>query len=317
MARPLDPATLVPESLARRLAGRDADAADGGITGAAWLRALPGLVASACERWELRVDGGSWHGRTALVVPVRRADDSAAVLKVAWPHPRTRHEHLALRAWAGRGAVRLLAADPASSTLLLERLDPATDLTGVPTEQACTTIGELLAELDHAPLPQVDGASARLAALVAPPGGPPAPGRGSLPRRFVDQARVLAHDLLADPADARLVHADLHAGNVLRGGAERPVGAWVAVDPQPLVADPAYAVWPALHHRWDEVRDDPRWEIRCRLGWVCDAAGIDEDRARAWALVRTVAATLDSPASGPGSDLTAAVTLLKALQPGA
>ena len=45
--------------------------------------ALPALVDRLLTRWELEVDGGVLHGCVALVVPVRRADGQAAMLKVS------------------------------------------------------------------------------------------------------------------------------------------------------------------------------------------------------------------------------------------
>lgn len=310
--------TLVPSSFVDLVAGRAPEGGssqgDGGIDGDTWLRRLPRLVEDQLARWELRRDGPSRHGVCALVVPVRRSDGGQAVLKVTWPHAGSRHEHLALRAWGGQGAVRLLAAAPADHALLLERLDPDVDLTGEPIDEACTRIGQLLRRLDRPALPRLDTLSAQSEALQVRLREPcPA-----VPRRFVEQARSLAADLGADPGiDDRLVHTDLHYENVLRGGTDRPQE-WVAIDPKPLAADPAYAVWPTLHNRFDEaVAGDVAWEVHCRLGWVCGAAGIDEDRARSWAIVRTVDQAVEIARADPRADLTAQVTLLKALQPGA
>ena len=46
----------------------------------------------------------------------------------------------------------------------------------------------------------------------------------------------LLRDLPRSGGDARLLHTDLHAGNVL--AAEREP--WLAIDPKPFVGDPAY-----------------------------------------------------------------------------
>ncbi|MDO5711995.1 MAG: aminoglycoside phosphotransferase family protein, partial [Micrococcales bacterium] len=223
-------------------------------------------------------------------------------------------EHLALRAWSGNGAVRLLAAYPADHALLLERLASDRDLSMEPIDEACTRVGELLRRLDRPPLPQLDTLSAATAGLLQRLRQPcPA-----VPRRFLEQARSLARELVTDPGvDERLVHTELHFKNVLAGGSQRP-GEWVAVAPRPLAADPAYAVWPVLHNRWAEaLAGDVGWEVRCRLGWTCDPAGIEQERARSWAIVRTVHLAVRLADEDPRVDLTAQVTLLKALQPGA
>jgi len=46
-----------------------------GDNAAAWLAALPGLVAEFLDRWTLRLDGSGWHGYESLVLP----DDLAAL----------------------------------------------------------------------------------------------------------------------------------------------------------------------------------------------------------------------------------------------
>lgn len=304
---------LVPPTFAATISGRRPDPQ---ISGDDWLRRLPRLVGDAMDRWELTPDGASLHGQCALVVPVRRRGGVAAVLKVTWPHPEARHEHLALRAWNGRSAVRLLAADPATWTMLLARLDADTDLVTTPIEDACTTIGTLLAALERPGLPQLDRLSELLATFLQEPAHP------ALPRRFVEQARSLGRDLAGDDdVEPSLLHTDLHYENVLavpgsgrREAVEGGAAAWRTIDPKPMSGDRAYEVWPALHNRWDEIDGDAKWETGCRLGWICDAAGIDENRARAWAIIRTVrTATWQAEL---GADLTRWITLLKALQPG-
>ncbi|GAB47459.1 aminoglycoside phosphotransferase family protein [Mobilicoccus pelagius] len=268
------------------------------------MRALPRLVRGALARWELSVDGATRHGQCALVVPVRLRDGTAAALKVGWPHAESRHEHLALRAWDGRGAVELLAADPARGTLLLARLDPDRDLAGVDITEACTTIGTLLRRLDRpaiAQVPRLSGWAQRVAAFDSPTAA-------QVPRRFVQQARATARDLLTDDVDGRLVHTDLHYANVLDG----PEG-WTAIDPKAMSAEPEFGVWPALHNRWDELGHEIAWGVHSRLGWICDAAGLDEDRARGWALVRTVVDAVDAAEEDDADRLTRRITLAKAL----
>jgi streptomycin 6-kinase len=108
------------------------------------------------------------------------------------------------------------------------------------------------------------------------------------------------------------VHTDLHYANVL-AGQRQP---WLAIDPKPLAAEPAYAVAPALWNRWEEAvaSSDVRGALRRRLSVVCDHGGIEEDRARAWTIVREVQNALWA---GSGREaaarVTVAVTILKAM----
>jgi streptomycin 6-kinase len=297
---------VVPASLVTLLRGRPAE---GYLSGDDWLDRLPGLVHESLSRWDLTPDGKAMHGVCALVLPVRRTTGEAAVLKVGWPHPEARHEHLALQLWGGRGAVRLLAADPASWAMLLERLDPDRDLHAVPVDEACAVIGGLLRQLDRPATPQLASLTGAVDRLVAALASPP-PG---IPRRFVEQALSLAPDLVRDGrADARMVHTDLHYANVL-AGQRQP---WLAIDPKPLAAEPAFAVAPALWNRWEEAvaGHDVRGALRRRLAVICEHGGIDEDRARAWTIVREVQNALEA---GSGREaaarVTVAVAILKAM----
>lgn len=119
-----------------------------GADGRDWADGLLALAAASADRWGLRLDGPPAHGVVGLVLPVRRADGSRAVLKLQRVDEETAGEPLALRAWNGRGAVRLLDHDPATGSMLLERLDPARSLLAVPDDRAATLVlADLLAEL--------------------------------------------------------------------------------------------------------------------------------------------------------------------------
>lgn len=299
---------LVPDSFSELVTGREPEPH---ISGDLWLTQLPRLVEESLAQWDLTLDGDSMHGMAALVLPVRRRDDSAAVLKVTWPHKDAQHEHLALQHWGGRGAVRLLAANPARWTMLLERLNGGRDLHDVPVDEACTVIGTLLHQLDHEALPQLERLSTQAADMAQKfASAPPA-----IPRRFVQQARALLSDLETDAAiDSRMVNTDLHYGNIL-AGQRQP---WLAIDPKPLAADPAFAVTPALWNRWAEAiaSGDLRAHLRRRLSIICASAGLDEERARAWSIVREVQMGLWAIKVDDGVELTKAITILKAMQPG-
>lgn len=303
------------------------------VDGDTWLAHLPGTVADAMDRWQLVRDASAplRSGYTALVVPVLRPRGDAGVLKVGWPHPEADHEHLALRAWGGRGAVHLLAADPATATLLLERLDADQDLTCGSVLETTETLGGLVRLLDRRATPWAPRLSdhlVRVAERLDRFGVDPAAAR-AFPRRMVQQAASIARDLLSEgagrcdapaghPLDRRLVHTDLHQANVLW----RPdPGEWVAIDPKVMAADPHWAVAPALWNRWDAVRaaHDARVHLQLRIALLCDAADLDEERARAMTIVRLVdnaveAARTAGPDAAEWADK--AVTIVKAAQPG-
>ena len=287
------------------MAGRDE-------TWAAWVASLPGLATSVLEEWELTRDGIAQHGYVGLVLPVTTRDGTPAVLKISFPDEETEHEHLALQHWRGRGAVRLLRADPRRRALLLERLHYQ-QLTDVWDLEACEIVAGLYAELHVAAPPQLRLLSdacrrweLRLAAL---------PRSSPVPHRLVDQARALARDLADDPeTDGRLVHTDLHYLNVLAADREP----WLAIDPKPMSGDPHVEPAPMLWNRWDDVVATGRVRdaVRRRFHTLVDTAGLDEDRARAWVVLREVVNAVES-LDEPEADedwLTTSITVAKAVQ---
>lgn len=277
---------------------------------------VPPAVEQLLHDWDLRPDGAPWSGDTSMLLPVLRrgvpVGAARAVLKVSTERAAPASTaHVVLRRWGGDGAVRLLAADPARRVLLLERLDRATDLSSVDLFTACEEIGRLLARLAVPAVPQLPTLSGQLAVIGRALERPPA----AVPRRFVDRARSLAVDLAADPdIDARVVHSDLHDAHVLAGGRS----AWTAIAPAAISGDVAYGVAPVLWHRWDAAArtHDVRNHLRFRIDAVCDTAGVDPARARAFAEIRLVhRAVLQAGGVDGGSDAaTATVTALKAMQ---
>jgi streptomycin 6-kinase len=284
--------------------------ADGGRDEAwgRWLAGLPRLVRDVLDEWALAVDGTPVHGHTALVVPVL-AEGRPAVLKIVWPHDEALHEALALQHWHGRGAVRLLRADPRRAALLLERLSTE-DLTGAWDVEACEVVGGLYGLLHVPAPPQLAHLSTYVERWTDELVGF---GRtGVLPRRIVEQSVHLGRAFATDPStNGVMVHGDLHYGKVLAG--ERQP--WLAIAPQPVSGDPHYEVAPLLGTRWDEVvaSGDVRGTVRRRFHAVVDAAGLDEQRARDWVIVRETHATMWA-AGEDGDRASVAVAVVKAVQ---
>ncbi len=247
-------------------------------------------------------------GWTAVVHPVvrRGAEGDPLVLKVGWPHVESAQEHLALRAWGGRGAVRLVAADPSRGALVLERLDASRDLETVDIDDACAAIGGLYREL-HVPAPP----TIRTLAAYLDPYLTKLRQRTDVPRRVTSRVTGLARDLLAEPAPKVLLHTDLHFQNVL--AAER--APWLAIDPKPLAGHAGYELHPLLRNRFDELGTGAamRWSVRHRLEVTCDSAGLDEEVARLWCIVRCGVEILWAAVDGDEVELSKNLTLLKAL----
>ncbi|MFF8906452.1 aminoglycoside phosphotransferase family protein [Streptomyces olivaceoviridis] len=248
-----------------------------GAAGRAFIAALPDLAAEFLRRWRLTLDGPSMNGVSALVLPVVRADGLRAVLKLQLTDKESVGEPVALRVWDGDGAVRLLDHDPATGTMLLERLDESRMLAGLgDTREAVLVMARLLAHLTSFPAPPGlrrlgDIAEAMLERTPWALERVPDPGA----RRIVADCAAAVREVVHEPGD-RLLHWDLHDENVL--AADR--ADWLAIDPKPLAGDPGFELWPALHNRFDAA------EVRWRFDAMTDVLGLDRARARAWTLGR-------------------------------
>jgi streptomycin 6-kinase len=286
--------------------------ADRGEAWSAWVERLPGVVRGLLEEWELSIDGPAGHGYCAVVHPVRTPAGRPAVLKVGFPDRESEHESLALQHWHGDGAVLLLRADPHRRALLLERLHDET-LTELWDVEACQVVGELYGRLHVRALPQLRRLSAELGEWRRELEG--LSRSAPVPRRLVEQSLAIARDLAVDEAtDGTLVHGDLHYENVLAADREP----WLAIDPKPLSGDPHFEPAPMLWNRWDEVvaSGDVRDAVRRRFHTLVDIAGLDEDRARDWAVLRVVLNAvweIEDPEPDAG-EITRSITIAKAVQ---
>ena len=91
---------------------------------------------------------------------------------------------------------------------------------------------------------------------------------------------------------------------------------WLVIDPKPVNGDPHYEIAPMLWNRWRTGRD-VREGVRRRFHTLVDAAGFDEDRARAWVVVRMVHNAMWALQDGPRADpgwLTTCISVAKAVQ---
>lgn len=262
----------------------EAQATYGGEAGREFIAGLPALAGRLLERWELRRTGPGMHGVAALVLPVERADGTRAALKLQPVDEETVGEPVALRAWDGAGAVRLWEHDPASGAMLLERLDERRPLTAVAERDAREAVGVvagLLARLTATPAPAgLRGLGAMAAGMLEDvPGalGRLADGRDR--RVLADCAAALA-EVAGEPGD-RLLHWDLHYGNVLggRGGGREE---WLAIDPKPLAGDAGFELLPAIANNF------AAGEVRWRFDLLTEVVGLDRERARAWTLGRVL-----------------------------
>ena len=227
------------------------------------LDALARIAREAALEWGVELGEPFALARFSFVAPA--GED--AVLKVIPPEDDEADEEAdALALWAGDGAVPLLRHDRARRALLLGRARPGTDLASVPEEEAtaiAVEVGLRLWRAARGPFRWI----------------------GDHVPRWLDNAEghellPLARGLYAslEPGRATLVHGDFHHHNILDAG-----GRYLAIDPKPYLGEPEFDVpsflWNPLSYRMTPTATERRLAAFA-------AAGLDEERMRAWSVIR-------------------------------
>jgi streptomycin 6-kinase len=248
----------------------------------AWLVRLPELVQGLAGRWSLELgtpfDGH--EGCCSWVAPVRRADGSAAVLKLGMPHMEGAHELEGLRFWQGDPTVRLLEADDELNAMLIERCTPGTSLAELPGLEQDRVIAGLLRRLWR--VPEAPHPFRPLSAMTAAWSLETLADSARWPDAgLVHEGLRLFRELPRSASSEVLLATDLHAGNVLRAE-RRP---WLVIDPKPFVGDPAYDATQHLVNWTERLARNPMGTIRR----FADLLGLDPERIRLWTFARAVA----------------------------
>ncbi|MBY0441146.1 MAG: aminoglycoside phosphotransferase family protein [Mycobacteriaceae bacterium] len=272
----------------------------GTVSGRGWLDRLPERVANLTTRWELRLSAPFSGGSCSWVAPAHLPDGASVVLKLSWPHREAAGEAEALRLWDGNRAVRLLRADPQQHALLLERCDPGQPLGSahhLSAEERLLIAAGILGKLWQTPVPArsnlerlsdvtaewADRVQARMQQLR--PGFDPS---------LVAHGITLLRELPASASRTVIVHGDFNPANIVssRRG-------WLALDPKPMIGDPAYDPWPLLELLDDPFRHaNPPAVLAERFALLATTLGIDVERLQAWGLARRVETALDVAAAG-------------------
>ncbi|MFF0690379.1 aminoglycoside phosphotransferase family protein [Streptomyces albogriseolus] len=257
-----------------------------------WLEKLPGLAREAVERRELTVERVQLPGgRSSLVVLVRRADGTPAVLKLAPPRARPESERVALAHWGGRGAVQLLepvseGAGGSEGVLLLERLHPDVSVRTLPEAKALLEAAGTLRRL------WVDPPEGHVFETVAERTGRQAKamraGADAAPEvaPLVDAALSAREELLDSPPEHRLLHGTFRQSKVLSGD-RMP---WLAVGPDPVVGEHAFDLARLVRDRVEDLIAQPSGATttRRRVRRLAESLEVDRDRLRGWTLFRAV-----------------------------
>ncbi|MFF5500103.1 aminoglycoside phosphotransferase family protein [Streptomyces aquilus] len=252
-----------------------------------WLEKLPEAAQQAVALRELSVERVQVPGgRSSLVVLVRRADGTPAVLKLAPPRFRPEAERAALAHWDGLGAVQLLEPYAGEGVLLLERLHPDVSVRSLPEAKALLEAAGTLRRLWVEPpaghvfetVAERTGRQAQAMRATASERAEVAP--------LVSAAVGAREELLAAPPEERLLHGTFRQSKVLAG--ERTP--WLAVGPDPVVGECAFDLARLVRDRVEDLIASPSGAsiTRRRVKRLAESLDVDQERLRGWTLFRAV-----------------------------
>jgi len=272
--------------------------------GEQWLSQLPDVCRRLSDEWSLDLGIAFAACHVSLVVTADRAA-RPLVLKIPMPSSvelgtlaagaRSR-EADALREWAGEGAVELVEYDPATGAMLEERCRPGAGLSNLEDPSDADELAATLLHRLHVsppPLRGFDRLADRAVRLAQDLARRVDEGAIRFDQRLLDTAIDLLGQL-SQPGPAEvLLHGDFHHENIL--SAEREP--WLAVDPLPMIGDPAYdSVQYLLFRKGDLADPDTAWaDVIDRF---CERMDVDAERVKAWMFARLVSDAVGASAEG-------------------
>lgn len=256
-----------PEDLMVRLTRRFGD----GVR--PWCDGLPALVAALAEHWRIELGAPFLSGNSSVVFRCVKADGVTAVLKLSPDLPVVAEQVATLKLFEPGGRVpAVLNADVDAGAILLELIEPGTQVRDQPEPPSATQWAELMRDLHVAAVPpdyprdlraQCDGFFDRIGRRIADP----------VTLADLERGAARCRELVATQQTRVLLHGDLHLANVLDGGAARGL---VAIDPRACVGDPCFDAVDYL------LNDVGRGCIETRCAALAAASGLDDSRLLAW-----------------------------------
>ena len=236
--------------------------------------------------WHVEIEHVTSGERTVLGFGVQA--QRAVVLKV---NASTGGEPCAasvLDAFDGRGAARVYAQ--ATDAVLVERARPGYTLADVVAQdgdgEATRLLAQVIGQMSPGSVPNGVPTAAEWGRGF---GEYRASGDRRIPAALVESAQQVYEQLTVTQRRERLLHGDLHHGNVVFDSAR----GWLAIDPKGVVAELGFELGAALRNPWDQpaLFTDPD-VIRRLARTFAGALDLDESRLLGWAFCQAVLAAI-------------------------
>lgn len=258
-----------------------------GREGEEWLKCLPDTIAKLEDMWSVKVLSPFPGIEFNFVAPALLENSEPVVVKIAppWESVEIFGEAAFLKCRNGDAAIRLIAEDRVTRSILLERAVP----------------GESLTECfkDNEPMAVVPAIEV-LRALLRPPSdarndfillddwfdGLRRYGSTAFPAGYAAKALTIYESLSKQQHKIFYLHGDFHPGNIV--SAER--ASFLAIDPKGMVGHIGYEIAVFLNnfYWWQEEKRDIRRILGFAVEQFSAAFDIDAFELRQWAFAQMV-----------------------------
>ena len=247
MARSLDISEIVQQKAKQR-----------DSPGLRWLEELPELVADLASEWDIAIGRPLEGGSESLVVEATTHDGADAVLRLQIPDDPSLdgRSPFEVTAWIygaadGNAYARLLRADVERRALLLERLGPSLQHSGLRLHEQLEALCELLSRAWRvAPEIALESGAEKARSLASFIETTWEELRQPCSESAIARALYFASSCAEsfDPATSVVVHGDAHVGNALRWQPPNVARqlSFKFVDPECFLAEPAYDLGVAM-----------------------------------------------------------------------
>ncbi|MFC6463535.1 aminoglycoside phosphotransferase family protein [Marinilactibacillus sp. GCM10026970] len=250
-----------------------------------WVNALPNLLSKSEEIFNIH------HLRPFEDLSYNYVADGMVghlpvVLKLSFEKEALKREKDVLKAFEGRGTVRVLDYNEKLGALLLEKVVPGKSLANMGEDQKevkqfCQVFKRLhqtQVNVNSEGVPTLVEWFAALKRYREIEGT-----TGDIPEEEMTLAEILLEELIQTTIDPVLMHGDLHHGNIL----ENQGGGWKVIDPKGLFGDIHFETIQYLLNYIDR-QGDPDIVLERRIQWMSSYLNLDQMRIIKWGVVRGI-----------------------------
>ncbi|AZN40019.1 aminoglycoside phosphotransferase family protein [Paenibacillus albus] len=252
-----------------------------------WTQSLPELIAGCEEKFGIKLEEPFSNLSYNYIAHGTNEAGTPIVLKLAFLKAELAQEMRAMKAYAGRGAVQVLAWDEELGAAVLERAVPGTPLSATLDDHEATAIFcEVFGKLRR----PFEGEAAHFQTIrrwfegivryrSRYSGG----AEGPLPEEWVVRAEEILEELIPTTTETVLLHGDLHHQNILRQGED----GWAVIDPKGIIGDVHFEPLQYLLN-YEERGGDKEAVLSRRVAIITERLGLDRRRLALWGIARGV-----------------------------